>query len=143
GSLNNTNYNISYTRDSLAITKLPVSVTAAAKTKVYGTVDPALTYTSNPAVGSALANGNLISFTGLLQRVAGENVGTYAINQGTLNNTNYNITYTSASLTITPLSVTVTANAKTKAYGSVDPALTYSSNPAVGSALANGDLISF
>src|SRR5678815_449030 len=95
------------------------------------------------AEGSALANGETISFTGSLTRVAGESVGAKAIQQGSLTNSNYTISYTGADLTITPLTVAVTAAAKTKVYGQVDPALTYTSVPAEGSALANGETISF
>ena len=143
GTVDNTNYTITYTSANLAITPLAVTVTAEAKSKVYGDADPALTYTSNPAVGSTLANSEVISFPGALARVAGENVGAYVINQGTVDNTNYTITYTSANLAITPLAVTVTAGVKSKVYGDVDPALTFVSSPAVGSTLANSEVISF
>jgi hypothetical protein len=143
GSVDNSNYAITYNNANLTITPLAVTITAAAKTKVYGDVDPALTYTSSPAVGTVLTNGHAIAFTGSLTRVAGENVGSYQINQSTLDNSNYTIGYTGANLSITPLSVTVTAAAKTKVYGDVDPALTYASVPAVGSSLANGHTISF
>ncbi len=143
GSVNNSNYAITYTGANLTIWTLAVSVTAYAKSKTYGDVDPALTYVSSPAVGTVLADGQTIGFTGSLTRVAGENVGSYAINQGTVNNSNYTITYTGANLTITPLSVTVTAAAKSKTYGNVDPALTYVTSPAVGTVLANGQTIGF
>src|SRR5439155_2884611 len=67
------------------------------------------------------------SFSGVRSRVAGENVGIYAIQQGTLTaGGNYNLTFAGANLTITARAMTVTADAKTKAYGDVDPALTYS-----------------
>ena len=66
------------------------------------------------------------AFSGALTRAAGENVGTYAINQGTLAlSANYTLTYVGANLTITPRPITVTADAKTKVYGDADPALTY------------------
>ncbi len=143
GSVGNSNYTISYTGANLSITPLSVTVTADAKTKIYGQVDPALTFVSSPVVGSLLANGNAISFTGALSRVAGENVGSYAINQSSVGNSNYTISYTGANLSITPLSVTVSAVAKTKVFGTADPALTYTSSPAVGTLLANGQLISF
>jgi hypothetical protein len=114
GSLNNSNYTISYTSASLTITPLSVTVTANAKTKVYGSSDPPLTYSSNPAVGSALSNGALISFTGALQRISGEITGTYAINQGTVDNTNYSIIFVGANFVISPAavasSVTVSPN---------------------------------
>src|SRR6185295_6081978 len=82
GSVDNSNYAITYTGANLTITALAVSVTADAKTKIYGQVDPALTFVASPAVGSALANGQTISFSGSLTRVAGENIGSYAIQQG-------------------------------------------------------------
>jgi gliding motility-associated-like protein len=139
----NSNYTITYVGADLTITPLSVTVTADAKSKVYGEVDPALTFVSVPAMGSTLANGETISFTGSLSRAAGENIGTYAINQHTVANSNYTISYVGADLTITPLSVTVTSDAKSKVYGEVDPALIFVSVPAVGSTLANGETISF
>jgi formylglycine-generating enzyme required for sulfatase activity len=54
-----------------------VTITAANKTKVYGSTDPALTYTSSGLVGSDSLSGALI-------RATGENVGSYDILLGTL-----------------------------------------------------------
>src|SRR5439155_1314114 len=116
------NYNIVFTGANLSIMARDLSVTADAKSKVYGANDPALTYTHG-----TLYNGDSDSvFTGALTRVAGESVGTYAIEQGTLSaGGNYNIVFTGANLTIDPRAVTVTADAKSKTYGDADPALTY------------------
>jgi hypothetical protein len=84
------------------ITTRRVTVTAdAGKTKVYGQVDPVLTFTDTPAlIGSD-------NFTGALSRASGENVGsTYAINLGTLSaGTNYNISFVSKDFTITQKSL--------------------------------------
>ena len=138
------NYNETYVGANLSITTLAVTVTADAKSKTYGDVDPALTFVSSPAVGSSLANGQTISFTGSLSRAfcltraACNNVGSYLIGQGSVANSNYAISYVSANLSITQLAVTVTAGAKTKIYGQVDPPLTYSSIPSVGTVLAIG-----
>ncbi len=102
------------------VTPAAVTVTAAAKSKLYGASDPAFTYTPVPA----LLAGN--SFTGALARNPGEDVGDYAILQGTLSaGPNYTITYVGANLTINPRPITVMADAKTKVYGETDPALTY------------------
>ena len=62
--------------------------------------------------------------------LSGENVGSYAINQGTLSaGANYTISLVSASFAITPKAITVSANSgQTKVFGSVDPALTYVSS---------------
>ena len=65
--------------------------------------------------------------TGLLARVAGENVGSYAIGQGGLAaDANYTLSFTGGDLTITPATLSVTAEAQTKTYGSADPSLSYS-----------------
>jgi len=75
-----------------------ITVTANAQTKVFGTADPALTYQVTDLVAGE-------TLTGALTRETGENVGAYAILQGTLtneNNTNYNIAYTGSVFTITP-----------------------------------------
>jgi len=147
GSIANSNYAISYTGANFNITTLNVSVTAnSGQSKVYGSLDPALTFTSSPAVGFVLANGDAISFSGAQARASGETVlgSPYAINQGSIANSNYAISYTGSSFNITTLSVSVTANAgQSKVYGSVDPALTFTSSPAVGFVLPNGIPISF
>ena len=72
-----------------------LTITADAKSKAKGEADPALTYKAD-----GLVEGDAI--TGALQRVAGEEEGTYAINQGSLSaGSNYTITFTGAQLTIT------------------------------------------
>jgi hypothetical protein len=125
GSLANSNYTISFVPANLTITPKTVTVTAAAKSKVYGDSDPALTYTADGLVGTD-------SLSGSLDRATGETVGTYAINQGSLANSNYTISFVPANLTITPKTVTVTADAKSKVYGDSDPALTYTADGLLG-----------
>src|SRR5437764_5160765 len=115
------NYDHTYAGANLTITKRAIDITADAKTKTYGDADPALTY--------QITNGTLAfsdAFTGSLTRDAGEDVGSYAIKQGTVAlSSNYDITYVGANLTITKRAVEITADAKTKTYGDADPALTY------------------
>ncbi|WP_299840248.1 BspA family leucine-rich repeat surface protein [uncultured Tenacibaculum sp.] len=118
-NLSNPNYTISYISDDLTITPKSITVTADTKTKVYGDIDPTLTY---QITSGSLETGDVL--TGSLTRVAGEDVGDYKINSN-LSNPNYTITYASDDLTITPKSITVTADAKSKVYGDVDPSLTY------------------
>ena len=102
--------------------------------KVYGDVDPTLTYTHGP-----LFNGDTDSvFTGALARAAGENVGTYAINQGTLSaGLNYAISFTTGkTFEITPKPITITpTSGQSKVYGTADPTLTFTGS----SALVAGD----
>ncbi|MFD2529257.1 MBG domain-containing protein, partial [Polaribacter marinaquae] len=142
-TLNNSNYTLSFNGADFTINALPVVVSAQAKSKVFGSLNPDLTFTAVPALGSSLPNGETVAFTGALSRTTGEDVGTYVIDRNTLSNSNYAITYNAADFTITKLPVTVTAQSKTKVYGEQDPILTYMSIPEVGQTLPNGDLVSF
>ena len=86
-----------------------ITVTADAQSKVYGDPDPALTC---QVTSGSLVTGD--SFTGTLARAAGELVGTYDIQQGTLAlSSNYNLTYVGASLTITARPITILPPAPT------------------------------
>jgi hypothetical protein len=129
------NYNLTFVGANLSITARPVTVTADPKTKVYGDADPALTY--------QITSGSLAfsdGFSGALTRAAGDNVGDYAIQQGTLTlGPNYDLTFVGANLSITARPVTVTADGKTKVYGDADPALTYQ---ITSGNLVNGDTFS-
>ncbi len=116
----NSNYALTYVGANFAITARPITITADAKTKVYGAADCALTY--------QLTSGSLVSgdaFTGSLTRAAGQNVGTYAIQQGAVTaGSNYALTYISANLSITPKALTITADNKSMIFGGTSPALT-------------------
>ncbi len=113
------NYTIDFTGANFAITQALLSVSANAQTKVYGAKDPKLTFTF-----SGLVNGDTSAvFTGALTRAAGENVGNYAITQGTLAAANYTISFTGANFAITPATLTYIANSTNRTYGSDSPAL--------------------
>jgi predicted outer membrane repeat protein len=135
------NYNLNaqtLTEQIGEITAKPITVTAdASQTKVYGDAEPVLSYTFSPA----LISGD--SFTGTLEREAGEDIGTYVITQGTLKTTsNYNVTYAGSDFEITIKPITVTADAsQTKVYGTADPVFSYSVSPAlVGNDTFSGTL---
>ncbi|RPJ19103.1 MAG: hypothetical protein EHM33_30820, partial [Chloroflexi bacterium] len=79
------NYAITFVSADFTITPKPITVTADAKSKVFGGTDPELTYVSSESG---------VPFTGALSRAEGENVGVYAIAQGTLSaGSNYSITF--------------------------------------------------
>ena len=63
------------------------------------------------------------SFSGALGRAAGENIGAYAITQGTLGNKNYSISYSGNNLTVNPRRISLSATAAGKIYGDTDPKL--------------------
>ena len=119
------NYSISFISNNFTITAKPITVTAnPGQSKAFGASDPTFTYTSSdPAV----------TFTGALDRAAGESVGTYAIGLGTLSaGSNYSISFISNNFTITAKPITVTANpGQSKVFGASDPTFAYtSSDPA-------------
>lgn len=103
---------------TFSIDKAPLTITpTAGQSKVYGEEDPPLTYTSSGLYGTD-------AFDGALGRAEGENVGSYAINQGTLKITresadvsdNYIITIADESFTVTARPITIsgiTASEKT------------------------------
>jgi len=80
---------------TLSITQKNLTITADdGQSKVYGASDPVFTYTA-----TGLCSGGQIS--GALGRAAGENVGSYAINIGTLTaGSNYTIDFTPKNFTI-------------------------------------------
>ena len=78
---------IVYGSTTFTIAPKALNVTADAKTKGYGDSDPEFTYTA-----TELVEGDVLE--GTLSRAEGENVGNYAISQGTLANSNYSITFT-------------------------------------------------
>jgi filamentous hemagglutinin family protein len=144
----NPNYIISYAGSNLTINPAALTVTANAQGKTYGTADPSLTYGISGLVNGVTFNGVTINdtagsvLTGSLSRANGENVGSYAIGQGSLAaNPNYAISYTGNNLAINPATLTVTANAQGKTYGTNDPTLTYNVSGLVSGVTINGTAI--
>jgi uncharacterized repeat protein (TIGR01451 family) len=114
------NYVLSSNTASAAIGEITlrdVAVTANVQSKTFGASDPVFTY--------FVSNGSLSGddvFSGALNRVAGEDVGAYAIQQGTLSaGANYNLSYVGANLTIT--------QATDAPVSIVDAAVDYDGNP--------------
>ncbi|MBT8603072.1 hypothetical protein G6662_00585 [Polynucleobacter paneuropaeus] len=105
------NYTITFdsTNQAMGITARPIYISAdASQTKVYGNTDPnTYTYTVE-ANGTSRGLVGSDTFTGSLTRATGENVGNYAIGQGTVANSNYAITYVPANFAITPATLSLT-----------------------------------
>ena len=128
------NYNFTYTSANLTITKATLQVTADAKTKVYGTTNPTLTYQY-----AGFLNGDDATVLNTQPNIttsanATSHVGTYAINVSGGSDNNYNYSYTGALLTVTPATLDVTADNKTRVYGAANPTFTK-----VYSGFVNGD----
>ncbi len=115
----NSNYNISYVNGDLIVNEKAITITADAKSKVYGQADPIFTY---KITAGTLEAGDVIN--GTLSRTPGEDAGIYGISSK-LSSSNYNITFRSAFFYIIEKEITITADAKSKVYGDDDPTLTY------------------
>lgn len=89
-----------------------VTITPDAKSKTYGAADPTLTYTTS-IDGDATLKGKFDAVkSGALSRVAGDNVGSYAIKLGELkagNNFKLTLATTPVYLTINPAKPVITA----------------------------------
>ncbi|HTN06948.1 YDG domain-containing protein [Agriterribacter sp.] len=112
-----------------AIAKKLIEVTAISQTKVYGEADPELTY-----VAEGKLEGDQLP--GSLQRTAGKNVGSYEIEQGSLNGgDDYEIeSFGTAAFTIAPAPLLIKSEDKTKKQGATNPVFTFSYD-----GLAEGD----
>ena len=115
------NYMLSFTGASLIIETAKIAIKADSKSKIYGDPDPPLTFT---ITSGAMVSGDPIKVE--MFRETGEDVGIYAISQGTLElSNNYNLQFSGAEFDITPRPVIVTANSRKKVAGEDDPELTY------------------
>jgi len=117
-----------------------VSITPnAGQSRVYGTTDPAFTFTPSETI----IGGN--SQSGSLGRAAGGNVGSYAINIGTLSwGDNYALSLSTppVNFSITQAVVTITPDSgQIKIIGASDPVLTFTaSEPIIGGNSQTGAL---
>ena len=120
------NYSITFETGNLVITAKKVTVTANSLSKTYGDNDPKLT-----AVVTGAENGDTIRY--IIERVPGENVGTYTITpSGDRIQGNYEVEYVTGTFTITRKTITVKADDKSKVYGETDPRLTATVSGLVG-----------
>jgi hypothetical protein len=134
GTFINSNFDITYGLGTVNILPGEITITADPKKKIYGEVDPQLTYqiTSGSLFGSD-------AFTGTLIRDPGENVGTYGIKQGTVAlNRNYVITYVNNSCIINRKSLTASLTANNKVYDG-NASATIAARTLTG--VINGDIV--
>jgi hypothetical protein len=111
----------------ITINKAVLTVTAAAKTKVYGSPNPALSF----AYSGFMYNDDASVLT-ILPEVATtvtttSSAGTYTnnITISTGSDDNYSFNYVPATFTVTAATLTVSANAQSMVYGTSIPPLTF------------------
>jgi hypothetical protein len=144
---NATNYRLVYQAADLTVTPKPLTITAAAQTKEYGT---SLTTNSGYTAftSSGLVTGDVIDAVSVSYNNgngAAEPVQSYSASIQISNPTgaefkasNYQITYAPGTLTVTPKGLTITANNSSKVYGQT-PNLGSSAFTSVG--LIDGDSV--
>ncbi len=126
GSLTATNYSFSLVNGTLTVGKAPITVTADAKTKVYGAANPPLTATitgfKNGETAAVLTGAPALATAA----TTASGVNSYPITTaiGTLASGNYSFTFVDGSLAVTKAPLTVTADNKNRVYGVADPAFT-------------------
>ncbi|SNZ19216.1 MBG domain-containing protein [Cohaesibacter gelatinilyticus] len=137
------NYNITYVKGNLDVTKKPLTITGSNVTKTYGDTAANLGNLSHPG----LVAGDSLSYTlSSNGQINNANVGTYDIDaalsgtSGLGNNPlshNYDITLQKGQLTVNPRAITVTALGGNSIYGDVP------TNPGLGATnLASFDSVS-
>lgn len=122
GDLASSNYIVTLNEGVFTITPRAITISIDDLSKVYGELDPELTYSVN---GSAV-DGDTLAVA--LTREAGENVGDYAITgevSGDAAGDNYSVTFSHGLFTITPRAVTISISELEKIYGDDDPELTW------------------
>ena len=134
----NANYTVAYTGASLGITPAALNIAANPQSKLFGMIDPALTFSvtglvNNPALGIADTADNVLS--GALTRAPGETVlgGPYAITQGSLAaNSNYTLGFTHNYLIIT-------GTAAQPILGAVKPTFDFNAGQIIFAGVINND----
>jgi hypothetical protein len=119
------NYTITDVPGTLTVSPASLTVTADNQSKVYGGIDPSLTYTPRGTLYygdsySVISGVTLSTATG-----SAATVGSYVITATGGTAANYTITDDPGTLTVSPASLTVTADNQSKVYGGTDPVLTY------------------
>ena len=123
-TLSAANYTFAMVNGTLTITPVPLTVTAANKSMVYGAAVPAFTVTY-----AGFVNGDTqAKLTGApamsSSATSASPVGSYPITVtvGTLADANYAFVFVNGALSVTPATLTVTAANATKVYGAALPA---------------------
>lgn len=123
----NPNYVLVYEENQFRIDPAILTINPTAGLfKTYGAVDPVLTFI---ATGFKFNDTQETTLNGVIERVAGENVGLYAYEQGSLSSALGNYTFmilNDSKFEIKPAPITVHVNEnQQKTFGQADPLLTY------------------
>jgi hypothetical protein len=124
--LSATNYTIQYVPGTLAIAKVPLTVTGASAQRLYGATNPASTATLSGFVNGETSNvlGGTLSVTSVA--TPSSPVGNYSIIPGGLTSGNYSLSFVNGVLTVNAVSLTGRAQNVQRGYGQTNPPFTVS-----------------
>lgn len=134
----NPNYSLTYVGNMYEIVRRNVTVTATSVSRPYGDANPDFDFTT-----SSLGTGVAVIGEPTSAALATDNVGGYAITQGTVTNganPNYNITFANGVLTITPRAIDVIADNQVRDYGDPNGPLGFTHSDLGAGAALNGGL---
>ena len=119
------NYSVSFVTTTFGINQAALTVTAnSGLSKVYGTIDPTLTYTITGFLGAD--NEASLDTPVSISRAFGEFVANYVVTPSSAADSNYSISFVTSTFGITQAALTVTADSGlSKVFGATDPTLTY------------------
>ncbi|MFN9581041.1 MAG: beta strand repeat-containing protein, partial [Bacteroidota bacterium] len=132
GTFTASNYNITYINGTLTVSEAPLTVTASAQSKNYGSTAPTTgtlntDFTVTGLQNSDAASGATLTYSGSpAGNLATAALGSYTITPSALtlssgSASNYSITYNTGTLTVNAAPLTVTASAQSKNYGTTAP----------------------
>ncbi len=127
------NYSLSYVNGTLTINKAPLTATADAKSRTYGSSNPAFTISYTGFVNGDDSN-SITQPSASTTATVTSNTGAYPITLAGGSASNYNITLQNGTLTVTQALLVVIANDATRIYGAANPTFTFQ---AIG--FKNGD----
>ena len=107
------------------VTKAVLTITAPSPSRAYGAGNPTFTPTYSGFLNGETSTSLTTQPTCTTTATSSSAVGTYPVNCTGAVDSSYTIVYVPGTLTVNKAVLTVTADAKSRAYGVANPALTY------------------
>jgi len=130
GAVSN-NYTFTYVAGNFTVTKAPLTITADNQTKVYGTVNPTLTFQYSGFVNGetevVLTTAPIANTTIDETTVVGDYTGTITVAGGV--DENYSFSYVAGDFTITKATATINITSTTQTYDGTAKSVTTATTP--------------
>lgn len=124
GGAADANYTITHVNGTLTVSRAPLTITAANKTRTYGAANPALTATYIGFVNGDTAASLDTPVVLATAATSASGAGSYPITANSAADANYSITYSNGTLSVTRAALTIRADDKSRPVGQPNPILT-------------------